>query len=196
MTQTLSPTHGGPQPIVTVPPPGRQTEANLLNVPQVPSVSSSLLAVGGLALFGACTALGAPGFTAATHAALVPVAGLVGAMVLTGPALVAGHLFLRPNIATEVPVAALGLGLGAAGSVAAGIAPLALFLVATTGLWLSVLSLGFALTGLACAAVTLQALAHATGERPGFVFVWVFLAALVSIRLTIAVGSAALEVAP
>lgn len=118
MTQTLAPTHGGPQPIMTLPPPGQQTEPNSLNVLQVPSVSSSLLAVGGLALFGASTALGAPGLAAATHAALVPATGLVGAMVLTGPALVAGHLFLRPNVATEVPVAALGLGLGAAGSVA------------------------------------------------------------------------------
>ncbi len=115
-------------------------------------------------------------------------------MVLTGPALVAGHLFLRPNVETETPVAALGQGLTAAGSVAMGIAPVALFLVATTGLWLLVLLAGFAVVGLSCATVTLQMLRRATGDSPGFVLGWAALAALVALRVAFAVGKTALEV--
>lgn len=115
-------------------------------------------------------------------------------MVLTGPALVAGHLFLRPTVATETPVAALGQGLTAAGSVAIGIAPAALFLVATTGLWPLVLVAGFAVVGLSCAAVTLQMLRRATGDSPGFVVAWAVLAGLVALRVAFAVGQTAMEV--
>jgi len=115
--------------------------------------------------------------------------------VLTGPALVAGHLFLRPSVATETPVAALGQGLTAAGSVAFGIAPPALFLVATTGLWPLVLVAGFAIVGLSCAAVTVQVLRRATGESPGFVLGWAVLAALVALRVSVAVGRTAWGVA-
>lgn len=159
-----------------------------------PSVPAVLAAIGGLGVFGLSAAVGAssPKFIAALST--IPVAGLVGAMVLTGPALVAGHLFLRPNIATEVPVASLGQGLTAAGSVAFGIAPVALFLVATTGLWPAVLVTGFAVVGLSCAAVTVQMLRRATGERAGFVLGWAVLAALVALRVAVAVGRTALEV--
>ncbi len=124
----------------------------------------------------------------------IPVAGLVGAMVLTGPALVAGHLFLRPNVATEIPVAALGRGLTAAGGLGLGLAPAGLCLVATTGLWPMVLVAGFAAVGLSCAAVTLQMLRRATGDSPGFVVGWAALAALVALRVAVAVGQTAMEV--
>ncbi|MEM6989468.1 MAG: hypothetical protein AAF721_03190 [Myxococcota bacterium] len=187
MSDTLVPTPAVPIPTWTSPPPG----ATPL---QVPTVAGSLLAVAGLAAFGLCAALGASALGGVVTAALVPMVSIVGAMVLTGPALVAAHLFLRPGVATTVPVAALGQGLAAAGSVAAGIAPLALFVVATTGLWPVVLALGFALVGVACAAVTVNALARATSERPWFVLAWALLAALVSLRLAIAVGVRSLEV--
>lgn len=139
-------------------------------------------------------AVGAPSPQVIAAISTLPVAGVVGAMVLTGPALVAGHLFLRPGVATETPVAALGQGLTAAGSVAVGIAPAALFLVATTGLWALVLVAGFAVVGLSCAAVTLQMLRRATGDSPGFVLGWAVLAALVAVRVAVAVGSTAMEV--
>lgn len=194
MTQTFVPTGGYPRrtPLPSSTDPGGVVAAS---PPEVPSVSASLLAVGGLAVFGACAALGAEAAEAVVRAAATPVAAIVGAMILTGPALVASHLLMRPSVAAEAPVAALGQGLTAAGSVAAGIAPLALFLVATTGLWPVVLALGFALTGVACAVVTVQTLSSFTGERPGFVYAWALLAALVSIRIAIAVGLSALEVA-
>ncbi len=190
MTQTLVPTGADPRRMTA---PGAAAPGTLA-APEVPTVTASLAAVAGLAAFGLCSALGAPAAQAVARAAVTPVVAIVGAMVLTGPALVAGHLFLRPAVATEAPVAALGQGLTAAGSVAAGIAPLALFLVATTGLWPVVLALGFALTGVACAVVTVQALARVTGERAGFVYAWAVLAALVSLRLAVAVGISALEV--
>ncbi len=159
-----------------------------------PSVPAVLAAIGGLGLFGLSAAIGAPSPQVIAAISTIPVAGLVGAMVLTGPALVAGHLFLRPNVATETPVAALGQGLTAAGSVGVGIAPAALFLVATTGLWPLVLVAGFAAVGLSCAAVTLQMLRRATGDSPGFVVGWAALAALVALRVAVAVGQTALEV--
>lgn len=170
-------------------PPSRVTTP--ISAPSVPAI---LMAIGGLGVFGFCAAIGAPSARVVAWLTTIPVAGLVGAMVLTGPALVAGHLFLRPNVATEIPVAALGRGLTAAGSVGLGLAPAGLFLVATTGLWPMVLIAGFAAVGLSCAAVTLQMLRRATGDSPGFVVGWAVLAALVALRVAVAVGQTALEV--
>lgn len=160
----------------------------------VPGVPSILRAVGGLLAFGACVGLGSPAMQAFSATALTPAAGLVGAAVLTGPALVAGHVFLRPDVRVEVPVAALGQGLEAAGSLAAGLAPFALFLVATSGLWPVVLLAGFAVTGLACGGVTLRTLLQAAPGHTGFVVGWLLFAALVALRIAFAVGVSGLEV--
>ena len=159
----------------------------------MPGVPTVLLAVAGLLAFGACVGLGAPAFASLCATALVPVAGLVGAAVLTGPALVAGQIFLRPGAGAELPVAALGRGLAAAGSLGAGMAPLALFLVATSGLWPLVLLAGFAVAGIGCAAVTIRTLVRGAPGGVGFIVAWVALAMLVALRIAFAVGSMAME---
>lgn len=187
MTQSLVPTHPGTPSTV----PSVQTlRVEAVDVPGVPTV---LLAVAGLLAFGACVGLGAPALSSFTATALVPVAGLVGAAVLTGPALVAGQIFLRPHVGAELPVAALGRGLAAAGSLGAGMAPLALFLVATSGLWPLVLLAGFAVAGIGCAAVTIRTLTRAAPGGLGFIAGWIALASLVALRIAFAVGSMAME---
>ncbi len=188
MTQSLAPVHpGAPSPVATSSPP-RPTE--LVEVPGVPTV---LLALAGLLAFGACVGLGTPAWSSFTATALVPIAGLVGAAVLTGPALVAGLIFLRPDVAAEVPVAALGRGIAAGGSLAAGLAPMALFLVATSGLWPLVLLAGFAVAGIGVAVVTVRTLMRAAGGKLGFVAAWIVLAVLVGLRIAFGVGAMAME---
>ena len=187
MTQFVAPTHSG-TPSTVAPSPAPRVE--VVDVPGVPTV---LLAVAGLLAFGACVGLGTPALSSFTATALVPAAGLVGAAVLTGPALVAGLIFLRPDVEADVPVAALGRGLAAAGSLAAGLAPLALFLVATSGLWPLVLLAGFAVAGIGGAAVTIRTLTRGAGGRLGFVAAWIVLAVLVGLRIAFAVGAMAME---
>jgi hypothetical protein len=161
-----------------------------LSPADTPSIGGVVRAVASLVAFGACAGLGAAhASTVATFAAL-PVASIVGAAALTGPGLIAGYLLLDRDARIDTPVAALAQALVAAGTVGLGLAPIALFLVATTGLWAAIAALGLFAIGLAAATAAVRVLLGA-GARAWFVAGWFLVAALVSLRLAWATASIA-----
>lgn len=113
-----------------------------------PGLREVALAAVGFAALGACAAIGAPaaaeGLRTVPSGLMVP----VGALVLTGPALVVAHQFLRLEARPEALAGALAGGFCRAGGLALGLAPTMLFFGATTTLWAVVLSAILAMTGL------------------------------------------------
>lgn len=160
----------------------------------LPAPGELLLAVGGFALLGLCAGIGAGDAGSAARAVTSgPLVG-AGALVLTGPALVVAHQFLRLEARPELLVGALARGFVRAGALAAGLAPTALFFAVTSPLGLVTLAASLAaigLLGLRSTAQALHAVEMARGDRDllrdarmrALVFFWSGLCALIALRI-------------
>jgi hypothetical protein len=144
-----------------------------------------------MVLFGLCAGLGAGELAIVVRVLPTTVAPLLGAMLLTAPALLAMHQFLGLHAAPESLAIALSRGLLGGGHVAAGLSPIALFFAATTGLWPLALGFGGALIGVSAAAVAARALhraERASGRQPSSAFslliaAWLVLGTLIALRI-------------
>lgn len=152
-----------------------------------PQVSSVLAALGGMILLGLCAAVGSVRLDAVVPGTFVTVASLLGAVLLTTPALLAAHQFLGMSTRPESTIAALGHALVVGGRVAAGLAPACLFFAATTQLWLIMLLAALAIPGIVTAVVAVQALqaAEAAPTRRFKVLLgcWTALTTLIALRI-------------
>ncbi len=160
----------------------------------VPAVQEALGALGGFAVLGLCAGLGAGDL--ATTARAVPSGLLVGtgALLLSGPALVVAHQFLRLEAPPEALVGALGRAFVQVGRLALGFSPFVLFFAATSGLagWIYVLVLaGIGLLGLSLAGRDLVAAERGAGapslgrdaRMALLTWTWAGLAGLVALRI-------------
>lgn len=142
-------------------------------------------------LFGLCAGLGSGELAVIVRVLPVAAAPLLGALLLTAPALIAMHQFLGLHARPEHMVVALSRALVVGGHVAGGLSPVALFFAATTGLWPQVIALGGSLVGLATAATAARALHEAertSGHLPSARFSllvagWLGLGTLITLRL-------------
>jgi len=159
--------------------------------PPSPALRTVLGSLGGMVVLGLATSLGSGSAAVVAPGSLLVLAPLLGAVLLTAPALLALHQFLRLSARPEAMVAALAHALVAGGRVALGVAPVGLFFAATTAQWPLVLLLGFALCGVVTAAVAVGSLrsveaAHAGTLSPRFealVFGWAGLTTLIALRI-------------
>lgn len=160
-------------------------------------LSTALL---GLVALGAAAALGAePGLGSSQGAALrlAPSVLLVdlAAMVLTAPALIAAHQFLRLAAPPEALAASLGRALIHGGRVAGALALVVLFFAATTrlaipGLLVSLLAVGVFTSVTAC--VELSAAERRAGAVVGYfpllLMAWLALSWMIALRVGVDVG--------
>jgi hypothetical protein len=161
-----------------------------------PAVREIVGALGGMVLFGLCAGLGAGDVEVTARVLPAHVGPLLGALLLTAPALLVVHQFLGLQARPGDLVAALAHGVVGAGRVAAGLAPVALFFAATTSLWVVAIALGGLLIGLAAAATAAHALCEAEWARgsaaaPRFralLGVWLVLGGLICLRLAVDVA--------
>lgn len=100
-----------------------------------PQWSEILKAAGGFLALGACAGLGSGDAATALRTVPSSLAVGVGALVLTGPALVVGHQYLRLRARPADLVAVLSRGFVRAGRLSLGLAAPMLFFAATTALW-------------------------------------------------------------
>lgn len=142
-------------------------------------------------------AMGSADGSVVVAAAGAVVAPILGALMLTAPALVAIHQFLGLNAPPQRLVIALARAFVASGRIALGLVPLALFFSATSGLWPLVLGGAIAISGVAMAAVALVELrAIETAELvmpPRFALLlvgWCGLGVLIAIRIAFEVATA------
>jgi hypothetical protein len=160
-------------------------------IPRHPPLQRLGLAVAGMTLYGLCAGLGAGELAVVVRVLPTTVVPLLGAMLLTTPALLVMHQVLGLQARPETMTIALARALLVAGHVAAGLSPIALFFAATTGLWPFAIALGGTIIGIAAAASAARALheaERAEGRLPSprfslLVAAWLVLGALVSLRL-------------
>lgn len=154
-----------------------------------------LSAAAGWILAGVATGLGAPAPEIAARS--VP-AGLVvglGALLLTGPALVVGHQFLGLSARPADLAAGLAEGFVRSGRFAAGFAPFLAFFALTTSLWLPAAALVGALAAIVALGRATAGLRRAeapSARMDGLVLAWGALASLVTLRLALDVARAVL----
>lgn len=140
----------------------------------------------GLLAFGATTVIGTGGAGAA-HTTPALAVGAVGALVLTGPAIVVGHQYLRVATPAATVVEQLARGLVSGGRLAWGVVPAALFFAATApGSWPVVLGglgagVGAALLGTAVVGLSRLAPNHAPWHTA--VLTWAAVCAVIALRL-------------
>jgi hypothetical protein len=132
---------------------------------EIASLFTVVVALGGLLVLGIATMAEMWHLGFFVPGTFVVPAALLGALVLTSPALLALHQFLQLRASPEAVVAALARGLVAAGTVATGLAPVALFFAATTRVWVVLLPLSLALVGTVAAVVTLSSLCAAETQK-------------------------------
>jgi hypothetical protein len=151
------------------------------------TVSAVLGGLGGMALLGLCAASGSVDVDAIVPGTFVTVAPLLGAVLLTTPALMAIHQFLGLSAKPEATVAALAHALVVGGRVAAGLAPACLFFAATTRLWVVLLAVALAIPGLVTAVVAVIALRRAEGAPTDrfavLLAAWTVLTTLIALRI-------------
>lgn len=155
-----------------------------------PAWSEILSAAGGLLVLGAAAGLGAGDAGTALRAVPSPLAIGAGALLLTGPALVVGHQFLRLRARPADLVVALSRGFVRAGRLSLGLAAPMLFFSATTALWAPLfvaLVGGIGAVGFGWTARWLQQTERAAGgARPAMellVAAWTALTVCVALRL-------------
>jgi len=167
----------------------------------LPGASTVGRAVIGFALIGLVTALGSSGLEGATR--VLPAALVVdlGALVLTGPALLVGHQYLGLEAEVTELVGVLSWVFCRAGTVALGLCPALLFFSATSGLAPSLLVLSLVgITGMALldgysgllsaerAAGSEDSQRMRAVKMQGLVLFWMGLTALVGLRLGLHLG--------
>lgn len=161
-----------------------------LELPPTHSLPTVLGALGGMALLGLATTLGSGAVEVIAPGTVLLLASLLGATLLTAPALLALHQFLKLSARPEAMISALAHALVAGGRVAMGVAPVGLFFAATTSQWPLVLLAGFALCGVVTAMVavgSLRAVEAAAGSPSarfgGLVLGWAGLTTLIALRI-------------
>lgn len=142
-----------PEPTVTISPPLDASEP-------APSLRQIVGAAATMGLVAVTAALGSASIDVVVAASSAVVAPILGALVLTAPALVAIHQFLGLDAAPQRLVIALARAFVTSGRVALGLVPVALFFAATSTLWPLVLAGAIATSGIAMAAVALVELRH------------------------------------
>ncbi|MCB9677438.1 MAG: hypothetical protein H6737_20185 [Alphaproteobacteria bacterium] len=177
--------------VALAPAPAEEDAARAL--PDAATVGRAVL---GFGLLGLCAALGSADIAGASR--ILPAALVVdlGALVLTGPALLVGHQYLGLDAPVPSLAGVLAHAFCRAGAVALGLCPALLFFAATSGLapGLLVLSLaGIAFMGLSDAFTGLRAAEVAAGDPKSrvvrdakmqlLVVGWMVLTALVGLRL-------------
>jgi hypothetical protein len=143
-----------------------------------------------MGLVAVTAALGSASGDVVIAASSAVVAPILGALVLTAPALVAIHQFLGLDAAPQRLVAALARAFVTSGRIALGLVPVALFFAATSSLWPLVLAAAIAIPGVAMAAVALVELRSAETSalvmppRLALLLVgWCALGVLIAIRI-------------
>lgn len=159
-------------------------------LPPAHSLPAVLGALGGMAVLGLATTLGSGSIETIVPGTILLLASLLGAVLLTAPALLALHQFFKLSARPEAMVSALAHALVAGGRVAMGVAPVGLFFAVTTSLWPLALLAGFALCGVVTAMVavgSLSAVEAAVGSPPsrfrGLVLGWAGLTTLIALRI-------------
>jgi len=117
-------------------------------------VRDAALGLGGFVLLGAAAGLGSGDPLVAVRAVPSVLAVVVGANLLTGPALLVAHQLARLQAPPEEIVGILVRGVARRGYLAAGLSPAVLFFSITTQHWIAVLvgaGLALAVVGLAAA---------------------------------------------
>jgi hypothetical protein len=172
--EPLDPREPSALPVATSAPPDR------VGLPEV------LTAAGGLLALGATVAVGSGGADIGRVSPSV-VLSTIGALVLTAPAVVVGHQYLRVDTPVSAVVDRIAAGLGAGGRLAWGIVPVALFFAATApGSWRLVLAAlcgGVVAVLLGRAAVGLDRLAPGRATWRLAVVAWVAVTLAIGLRL-------------
>ena len=187
-TSTLAATAGALAPPIERPPstpPG-------VRPPTARDLSAALL---GLVALGAAAALGSePGASALRLAPSVLMVDLA-AMILTAPALIAAHQFLRLAASPEELAAGLGRALIDGGRIAGALALVVLFFAATTDLAIvallaALLAVGVFTSVTAC--VELSAAERRAGDVAGFfpllLIGWLVLSWMIALRVGVDVS--------
>jgi hypothetical protein len=185
---TAGPAAGVPEPEAPRSPtealPDEPTEERSVSDARVP-LHEVVTAVIGLLAFGATVAVGTGGGSASAGTSPSVALGAVGALVLTAPAVVVCHQYLRIDTPVSAVVDRIAAGLSAGGRLAWGVVPAALFFAATApGSWPAVI----ALLGVAVASVLLGSAAWGLdGLAPSR---WTWRAAVVAwVLVTVAIGA-------
>lgn len=171
--------------------PAERAPADASETPSLPAAAEIAAAFAGFAVLGLCAGLGSGDVGTSVRA--VPSGLLVGmgALVLTGPALVAAHQFLGLRGRPEALITALARGFVLSGKTALGLAPAMLFFSATSGLWavvftvllLGIGGLGFAFTARRLLETEPRGNALVDLRILSLVASWVALCALIAARL-------------
>ncbi len=154
----------------------------------LPGGRALLGAAAGWACAGLASGLGAPAPDMAARAVPAGLVVVIGAMALTGPALVVGHQYLGLAARPVDLAAGLADGFVRSGRTALGFAPALAFFALTTSLWLpmAVLAGGTAaLVALGWAVSGLRRAEAPSLRLDGLALGWSLLASLVALRLAI-----------
>jgi hypothetical protein len=177
---TLDPEPAAPPAAAPAPVPAPEAPPEPIGLPEVATALVGLLA------FGATTVIGTGGVGVA-HTTPALAVGAVGALVLTGPAIVVGHQYLRVATPASSVVEQLARGLVAGGRLAWGVVPAALFFAATApGSWPLVLGafgagVGAALLGAAVTGLSRLAPGHAAWHSA--IGLWACVCTVIALRL-------------
>lgn len=106
-----------------------------------PTGTQLLVAAGGFFALGLAASLGSGSAATITHNLPGTLFTSIGALVLTGPALLVAHQFLRLEASPVALATALGRGFHVSGRLALGLAAPMLFFSATSTIWTTLLTL-------------------------------------------------------
>ncbi len=153
----------------------------------------------GFALLGLAAGVGSPELVSGLKTAPTVVVVVTVPLVITIPSLVVMHQFGQLRASPEAITAAAGRGLVRAGQLAAGLAPVVLFLALTSDIWRGALLIamaGCAAAGLETARATLVAVVRQAGPQiplerlrmGALASGWMLLCGLVGLRMATLVG--------
>lgn len=160
-----------------------------------PAGSDLLVAAGGFFLLGLAASLGSGSVETTAHNLPATLFTSVGSLVLTGPALLVVHQFLRLDAPPQALAAALGRGFAVSGRLALGLSAPMLFFSATSGIWTLLLSASLVLIAAMGLSATVSFLVRAE-EQAGASFAkrshmfllalaWCALTALTALRIAV-----------
>ncbi len=173
------------------PPVARAAAPQLANPVVMPDGRALATAVGGFLVAGLAAGLGASATEVAVRAVPAGLAVGLGALVLTGPALVVGHQYLGLAARPVDLAASLADGFVRAGRCALGFSPVVLFFSLSTSLWMvaaAVVALASGAVGLGWGGAALRGAESPSMRMDALVIAWSTLASLVALRLAVHVA--------
>lgn len=160
-----------------------------------PTGTELLVAAGGFFALGVTASLGSGSLETVGHNLPGTLFTSIGALVLTGPALLVVHQFLRLDATPQALATALGRGFHVSGRLALGLSAPMLFFSATSALWTTLLTFALFAIGLmglsATASYLVQVESDATDRltnRTHMVVLslaWCVLTALTALRIAL-----------